>query len=84
MSDLTTLRNIGKEMERKLIFAGIDTADALKKAGSKEAFARLKLHYPEVCLVHLYTLEGAISDTDYNRLSDDVKLDLKAFSDGLK
>ncbi|MCL1786407.1 MAG: TfoX/Sxy family protein [Defluviitaleaceae bacterium] len=84
MGELTTLRNIGKEMERKLHFVGIDTADALKKAGSKDAFARLKLHYPEVCLVHLYTLEGAVSDTEYNQLPDDVKQDLKAFSDGLK
>ncbi|MCL2421964.1 MAG: TfoX/Sxy family protein [Defluviitaleaceae bacterium] len=84
MNNLSSLRNIGKEMERKLNAVGIATAEALKKAGSEEAFARLKLHYPNVCLVHLYTLEGAISDTEYNQLPEDVKGRLKAFSDNLK
>jgi len=84
MSELIALRNIGKEIEKKLKFVGITTAEELKKAGSEEAFSRLKLHYPEVCLVHLYTLEGAISDTEYNQLPEDVKLRLKNFSDGLK
>ena len=37
-----------------------------------------------VCLVHLYTLEGAIHDTEYNRLSENTKKELKEFSDFLK
>ena len=84
MSELTSLRNIGKEIEKKLKFVGITTAEELKKAGSEAAFTRLKMQYPEVCLVHLYTLEGAIFDTEYNQLPEDVKLRLKAISDGLK
>ncbi|MCL2376151.1 MAG: TfoX/Sxy family protein [Defluviitaleaceae bacterium] len=44
----------------------------------------MKFRYPSVCLVHLYTLEGAISDTDYNRLPEDLKQRLKVFSDNLK
>jgi len=81
MAELTSLRNIGKEMERKLKAVDISTAEELKKVGSEEAFLRLKLHYSNVCLVHLQTLEGAISDTDYNQLPDDVKKRLKDFSD---
>ena len=84
MAELTSLRNIGKELEKKLKSVDITTAEELIKAGSKEAFIRLKSHYPNVCLVHLYTLEGAISNTEYNQLQEDVKLDLKAFSDGFK
>lgn len=81
---LTELRNIGYETEKKLSSINIPDAQTLKKLGSKEAFFRLKQRYPNVCLVHLYMLEGAIEDIDYNRLSEPVKRDLKAFSDSLK
>jgi len=84
VTELTSLRNIGKEIERKLKSVDITTAEELKKVGSKEAFVRLKLHYPNVCLVHLYILEGAISDIEYNQLQGDVKQVLKDFSDSLK
>ena len=84
MSDLTSLRNIGKELERKLKAADITTADELKKIGSEEAFVRLKLRDPQVCLVHLYALEGAVSDREYNHLPEDEKQRLKGISDRLK
>ena len=77
MSELTSLRNIGKELEKKLKSINITTVDELKAVGSEEAFIRLKSLYPNVCLVHLYCLEGAITDVDYNKLSDDVKKRLK-------
>ncbi|MCL2621094.1 MAG: TfoX/Sxy family protein [Defluviitaleaceae bacterium] len=84
MTELNSLKNIGKEMEKKLKAVGISTAEELKKAGSEEAFVKLKLHYPNVCLVHLQTLEGAILDIDYNQLPEDIKSRLKSFSDSLK
>lgn len=84
MAELSSMRNIGKEIEKKLKTIGIDSAEKLTRAGSKEAFVCLKLRYPNVCLVHLYTLQGAIDNIDYNRLSEDVKQDLKNFSDSLK
>ena len=84
MAELASLRNIGKEMERKLKAVDISTAEELKQAGSEEAFMRLKLHYPNVCLVHLQTLEGAVSDTEYNQLPEDVKKRLKDFSDSFR
>jgi len=84
MAELSSLRNIGKEIEKKLRFVGIETAEELKKVGSKEAFMRLKSQYPKVCLVHLYTLEGAISDTEYNQLSEEVKQSLKDYNDSFK
>ena len=84
MTDLTTMMNIGKEMASKLKSVEIDCAEKLMEVGSKEAFFRLKTKYPQVCLVHLYTLEGAIENVEFNCLSEETKKDLKAFTDSLK
>ncbi|MCX4339560.1 MAG: TfoX/Sxy family DNA transformation protein [Lachnospiraceae bacterium] len=54
------------------------------ETGAKDAFLKLKQKYPNVCLVHLYTLEGAIHNTEYNKLSEVTKKELKEFSDFLK
>ncbi len=83
VAELTSLRNIGKEMSRKLISVGIDSPEKLREAGSKQAFFQLKTLYPNVCLVHLHVLEGAISDLEYNCLPEETKRDLKAFRDFL-
>lgn len=84
MAELSSLKNIGKEIERKLKTVGINSAEELKEIGSKDIWFRLKLKYPEICLVHLYTLEGAISNIEYNHLSEETKEDLKAFTDQWK
>lgn len=76
--------NIGKEMANKLKSVEINTAEELIEIGSKEAFFRLKTRYPQVCLVHLYTLEGAIQNIEFNCLSETTKANLKAFNDSLK
>ena len=79
MAKLTSLKNIGKEMEKKLNSVGIMTAEDLKECGSKAAFLTLKSLYSNLCLVHLYTLEGAVSDIEYNQLPEVVKQNLKNF-----
>ena len=84
MTELISTTNIGKEMARKLTSVGIDSKEKLIETGSKEAFFKLKAAYPSVCLVHLYTLEGAIQNTEFNSLSEDKKKELKEFSDSLK
>ncbi len=84
MSELTSMMNIGKEMEKKLTSVGIESSEKLIAVGAKDAFLRLKQKYPNVCLVHLYTLEGAIQDIEFNSLSEDKKKELKEFSDFLK
>lgn len=81
MSELTSMMNIGKEMEKKLVSVGIDSAEKLIETGSKQSFLKLKETYPNVCLVHLYTLEGAICNIEFNSLSEDKKKELKEFSD---
>lgn len=84
MKELSSMRNIGKEIEKKLKSVGICSPEQLIELGSKEAFARLKIQHPGVCLVHLYTLQGAIDDIEYNHLPEDVKQELKNFVDNLK
>ena len=75
------MRNIGKEIEKKLKSIGICSAEELQQTGSKEAFLRLKTRYSNICLVHLYVLQGAIDDIEYNRLPEETKQELKRFSD---
>lgn len=84
MSELTDMMNIGKEMAKKLKTVGIDSSEKLIQTGSKQAFLQLKQEYPDVCLVHLYTLEGAITNVEFNCLSEEKKKELKEFSDFLK
>lgn len=84
MAELTSMMNIGKEMKRKLTAVGIPTAEELLAVGSKEAYRRIKALYPNVCLVHLYVLEGAIQNREYNSLSQEKRAELRAFSDSFK
>ena len=84
MTELTSMANIGTEMARKLRAVGINTVEELTAAGSRQAFFQLKSLYPQVCLVHLYALEGAVEGIAFNALPDEKKRDLKEFSDCLK
>lgn len=83
MAELASMMNIGREMAKKLRSVGISSAEELIAAGPEQAFARLKAQYPGVCLVHLYALEGVVSQTEFNSLSEEKKRALKRFSDGM-
>lgn len=84
MEKLTSMKNIGKEMANKLTGVGIDSPQKLVEIGSKQAFVKLREAYPNICLVHLYTLEGAIRNTEFHLLPEETKQELKEFSDFLK
>ena len=62
MAELTAMMNIGREMASKLTEVGIDSSEGLIEEGAKQAFSKLKARFPQVCLVHLYTLEGAVQE----------------------
>lgn len=76
--------NIGKEMAKKLDSVGICSAEELIQSGAEQAFVKLKAEYPNVCLVHLYALEGAVCNMEFNSLPENRKRELKEFSDFLK
>lgn len=84
MAELTSMKNIGKEISSKLLSVGISSPEMLNQTGAKQAFRKIKDMYPEVCLVHLYALQGAIENVDFNCLSKQMKDDLKKFSDTIK
>lgn len=84
MIPLSSMMNLGAEMTRKLTSVGISCAEELMAVGSREAFSRLKDLYPNVCLVHLYCLEGAIQQVEYNCLPAETRKDLEVFADSLK
>ena len=84
MSELTEMMNIGKEMAKKLQAVGIDSSEKLIQKENKQAFLQLKQEYPNVCLVHLYALEGAVCNVEFNSLLEGRKRELKEFSDFLK
>ena len=84
MAELISMMNIGKEMARKLDSVGIGSAEELIRSGAEQAFMKLKERYPNVCLVHLYALEGAVRNVEFNGLPEDRKKELKEFSDFLK
>lgn len=84
MAELISMMNIGKEMASKLDSVGIHSAEELVRLGAEQAFLKVKRRYPNVCLVHLYALEGAVCDVEFNSLSESRKRELKEFSDFLK
>ena len=84
MASLTSMKNIGKNIAKKLSTVGINTSEELIEIGSKRAFKRMKEVYPKICSVYIYTLEGAITDTDYNKLPENTKKELKSYSYSLK
>ena len=84
MAELTSMMNIGKEMARKLDSVGIGSAEELVRLGAEQAFLKVKERYPNVCLVHLYALEGAVCNVEFHSLSEGRKRELKEFSDFLR
>ena len=84
VAELTSMMNIGKEMAGKMDSVGIGSAEELVRSGAEQAFLKLKERYPNVCLVHLYALEGAVRNVEFNGLPEDRKKELKEFSDFLK
>jgi len=79
MSSLQSMPNIGKVAEALLAEAGITTPEMLIKTGSKEAFIKIRLIDPTVCLHMLYGLEGAVEGIRDSMLSTETKRELTAF-----
>ena len=80
MKDLCQLPNIEKPLEEKLILLGITSPGDLNYLGSKEAYLRLRLIFPnDTSIKILYALEGAIRGISWKQLKKDIKADLNKF-----
>ena len=84
MAELISMKNIGKDLYMKLFAVGITTAEQLIETGSKKAYVLLKMSYPELCAVHLYALEGAITGVDFLDLTDEKCEELSQFAASLE
>jgi len=79
MSDLKSLPNIGKELEKLLNQVDISTVEELKQAGSENAFIRIKTIDPSACISKLCALEGAVQGIRWHNLTKERKQELKEF-----
>lgn len=80
MNALRDMPNVGKVLEKNLIDCGISSPEALKEAGAREAFLRIRASIdPGACLHMLYGLEGAIRGIPDKFLDAEIRGALKEF-----
>lgn len=79
MGELSTLPNIGPEVERQLNEAGVTTATELRALGAEDAWLRIQARDPSACIHRLLALEGAIQGVKKTLLPPERRAELKAF-----
>ena len=79
MGELSTLPNIGPEVERQLHEAGVTTAAELRALGAEDAWLRIHARDPSACIHRLLALEGAIQGVKKTLLPPERRAELKAF-----
>lgn len=79
MDALRDLPNIGKELEKLLVQAGLDTPEKLREMGTREAFFLVKSIDPTACHSKLYAIDGAIKGIRWHSLSVEEKRELNEF-----
>ena len=79
MGELKSLPNIADKLEAQLHEVGIDSIEALKQTGSREAWLRIASMDPSACYMRLCALEGAIQGVRWHHLDDEKKKEMKAF-----
>jgi DNA transformation protein len=81
------LKNVGPKLAEKLVEAGIDTPEKLKKLGAKTAFLKMYEHgdkYGDYNAAYLYALEGAIRDCNWLYIPDQLKTEYKKYAQSLQ
>lgn len=79
MGSLSTLPNIGKEIERQLQAVGICTYEELKNLGAEQAWLKIQAMDSSACINRLLGLEGAILGVKKALLPEERKSELKEF-----
>jgi DNA transformation protein len=81
------LKNVGPKLAEKLIEAGIDTPDKLRRLGAKQAFNKMYAHgdsYGDYNAAYLYALEGAIRNCDWLDIPNELKEEYKKYARDLQ
>lgn len=79
-SNLSTLKNIGKTIEKRLNEVGIFTKEDLETVGPVEAWQRLQIQQAPKTLpicYYLYSLQGALLDLHWDAIPQSLKDHLK-------
>ncbi|MFQ5971972.1 MAG: TfoX/Sxy family protein [Alphaproteobacteria bacterium] len=80
---LTALKNIGARTAAWLVEVGIHDEAELRALGPVAAYRRLKHARPrEVTLLALYAAYGALTDTHWNEIPEEIKADLRREAEG--
>lgn len=79
MADLEALPNLGPHSVQQLKAVGIETAEDLVVLGAEQAWLRIQVIDPGVCLHMLYGLEGAVQGIPKAQVDPVRKQQLKAF-----
>lgn len=79
MGELQALANIGAKLEKQLEDTGIATPDALRAAGSRQAWLDIQAIDPSACYMRLCALEGALQGVRWHDLPAEVKQELRKF-----
>jgi len=81
------LRNVGPKLAARLIDAGIDSPEKLRRLGAKKAFEKMYAtgdDYGDFNAAYLYALEGAIRDCDWLEIPNTIKAGYKQYAQGLQ
>ncbi len=79
MEKLSSLPNIGKEVERQLQEAGVDTPEELLRLGAEQAWLKIQEIDESACINRLYGLEGAVRGIKKSLLPEARKAELREF-----
>ena len=81
------LKNIGPKLAAKMIEAGIDTPEKLRKLGARKAYRKMYENgdkYGDFNAAYLYALEGAVRDCDWSDIPSTIKEECKAYAHELQ
>jgi TfoX-like protein len=81
------LRNIGPKLAARLVEAGIDSPEMLRRIGAKKAFEKMYADgdsYGDFNAAYLYAMEGAIRDCDWLDIPEKIKQEYKEYAQNLQ
>ncbi len=79
MEKLTDLPNIGPQLAKCLMQAGVETPDQLRSCDAESLFIQIRAIDPHACVCKLMAIDGAIKGVRWHNLLPERKDELKQF-----
>ncbi|RYD32585.1 MAG: hypothetical protein EOP86_15340, partial [Verrucomicrobiaceae bacterium] len=77
VQELAALKNLGEKTALWLVDAGVRSRSEMAKLGAIEVCRRMLLAGHPVSLVAAYAIEGALTDTHWNQIPPQKKLEVQ-------